>query len=463
MSKLITFALCLLLPASVYAQRSEGVDSMLLRKPLNVAFSLNHDSFQTLSVSLCDASVVERDTVNANAEADLLLCSEIRGYIEKPNHYFEAPTPRVDAELDLLMMTQGWRRYDMDSIVNRRYPAIQYGIEESQSISGKVSRTFNKNPKGMKLLLLSPMIGLKEEFDLGENSRFRITNLDFIDGTPFTVQATTKNGKTSFVQMKVDEEVFPDIHTKRRVAATKTTSSPTIEFYNKSKLHDEIKEKYRELQLDEVVVVGHPRTWYNPLGMKPTRMLKEGDYFLDHANYAGNIVQRLGLTLKGEVFGRYRPDKWGKLVFTPTNGVYIDGFRASQKEFMELLPENISRVEFYGEGLNIERDSYWKDYLFVTTKQLARINNKTLSMMSVTPLGYKQSCEFYHPQYEARILTVPDYRTTYYWNPNLQASPNGKWSFDCLIPSLTKKVLLTVEGVGEDGKIVSKTKTITIQ
>ena len=83
-------------------------------------------------------------------------------------------------------------------------------------------------------------------------------------------------------------------------------------------------------------------------------------------------------------------------------------------------------------------------------------------MKSVMPLGYKQSCEFYHPQFESRVLTVPDYRTTYYWNPSLQASPNGKWSFDCLIPCMTKKVLLTVEGIGEDGRIVSKTKTITM-
>ena len=81
-------------------------------------------------------------------------------------------------------------------------------------------------------------------------------------------------------------------------------------------------------------------------------------------------------------------------------------------------------------------------------------------MSNVKPLGYKQNCEFYQPQYESRILTVPDYRTTYYWNPQLQASPDQKWSFDCLIPIMTKKVLMTVEGVGEDGRIVSETKII---
>ena len=483
--KLIALVLFLQLSASVYAQKPEEVDSMLLRNLLNVEFSFDgigsNESFQTLSVSLCDAGVVEHDTVNANAVADLLLCSEIRGYIEKPNHYFENPTPRVDAELDLLMLTQGWRRYDIDSVVNKHYPTIQYDIEETQSITGRVERTLNKNPKDMKLLLLSPMTGFKESFDLGENNIFRITNLDFIDGTPFTVQATTKNGKTSFVQMKVDEDVFPEIHTKRRMARTQPVvlsdrKPAPVEFYNKSKLYDGIKEKYRELQLDDVTVIGHRRTWYNPLGMRPTKMLKEGDYFLENAGYSGNVVQRLGLILKGasrnaigevakEEFGRYHAANNGRIVLYPAM-VYIDGFKASQEEFLMMPSENISRIEVYhsGRGLGIPVDPSGKtDYVFVTTKQIAKIHNKTLSMESVKPLGYKLSCEFYNPKFESRVLTVPDYRTTYYWNPNLQASPNGKWSFDCLIPCMTKKALLTVEGVGEDGRIVSKTKTITMQ
>ncbi len=473
--RIVFLALCLHFSVFVYAQKRKGVDSLLLRKVLNIEFCFDgiekNKSFQTLSVSLCDAGAVEVDTVNANAVADLLLCSEIRGYIEQPNYYFENPTPKTDAELDLLMLTQGWRRYDMDSIVNRRYPAIQYDIEESQSISGRVERTLNKNPKNMKLMLLSPMTGGMNSFNLGDNNRFKITNLDFVDGTPFTVQATTKNGKTSFVQIKIDEDVFPDIHTESRL--TFSNNAPAVvEFYNKSRWYDEIKERMRELRLDEVTVVGHNKTWYNPFGVIPTKMLKEGDYLLDHAGYSGTVIQRLGLVLRGaesaegelkdEHFGKYHPNKRGKIVLVPTT-VYIDGFKATQEEFLGMPPENISRIEFYGRGsgLNIESDPFGKEeFLFVTTKQMARTNNRILSMTSIKPLGYKQNCDFYQPEYKPQV--IPDYRTTYYWNPRLQASPDNKWSFSCLVPSMTKKVLLTIEGVGESGRIVSETKIITM-
>lgn len=480
--RIVFLAFCLQLSVLIYAQKCAKADSTLSHKVLSIDFCFDgiekNESFQTLSVSLCDAGAVEVDTVNANAVADLLLCSEIRGHIEKPNYYFEAPTPKTDAELDLLMLTQGWRRYDMDSIVNRRYPVIQYDMEESQSISGRVERTLNKNPKNMKLMLLSPMTGGMKSFNLGDNNRFRITNMDFVDGTPFTVQATTKNGKTSFVQIKIDEDVFPDIHTKGRLTfsnnvpvAQADSRAAVAEFYNKSRRYDEIKEKMRELQLDEVIVIGHRRTWYNPFGMKPTKMLKEGDYFLDHAGYSGTVVQRLGLVLRGaertaggdvineERFGRLRIIG-GKVDVTPTK-VYIDGFLATQEEFLRMPPENISRIELYNSGLGLGiLASSSADCLFVTTKQIARINNYTLSMTSVKPLGYKQSCEFYQPEYKPQV--IPDYRTTYYWNPWLQVSPDNKWSFSCLVPDVTKKVLLTVEGIGENGRIVSKTKIITM-
>ncbi|MDE5570592.1 MAG: hypothetical protein K2I86_00815, partial [Prevotella sp.] len=188
---------------------------------------------------------------------------------------------------------------------------------------------------------------------------------------------------------------------------------------------------------------------------------------------SGTVAQRLGLVLRGaertadggvindERFGRLRII--GGKVDVISTKVYIDGFKATQEEFLRMPPENISRIELYNSGLGLGIPvSSSADYLFVTTKQIAKINNYTLSMKSVKPLGYKQSCEFYHPQYESRILTVPDYRITYYWNPRLQATSDNKWSFSCLVPSMTKKVLLTIEGVGENGRIVSETKIITM-
>ena len=59
------------------------------------------------AVSVTDrAAVPERES--AGIEADLLLCSELKGYIEQPDRYFESPENL--AELDNLLLTQGWKR-----------------------------------------------------------------------------------------------------------------------------------------------------------------------------------------------------------------------------------------------------------------------------------------------------------------------------------------------------------------
>ena len=46
----------------------------------------------------------------------MLLSSEIRGFVPQPGWYFEADDEEHRAALDLLMMTQGWRRFDWRSM-----------------------------------------------------------------------------------------------------------------------------------------------------------------------------------------------------------------------------------------------------------------------------------------------------------------------------------------------------------
>ena len=99
------------------------------------------------SISVCDADIVPVDSGNAIGMSELLLCSEIKGRVENPNYYFNDNGPRRLTELDLLLMTQGWRRYDMQDILDRRMPVINNGIEVSQTVTGHVTATAKKQPR----------------------------------------------------------------------------------------------------------------------------------------------------------------------------------------------------------------------------------------------------------------------------------------------------------------------------
>ena len=79
------------------------------------------------SVSVIDESKVPFDE---NAETTilsyLLLTSDIKGYIEQTNYYFNHPDPKALADLDILLLTQGYRRFSYDEILNNKMPVLKY-------------------------------------------------------------------------------------------------------------------------------------------------------------------------------------------------------------------------------------------------------------------------------------------------------------------------------------------------
>ena len=64
-----------------------------------------------LSLSVMDAATMVNGA-EGNAQTYMLLSSELKGYISDPGYYFEADDRRHRMDADLLMMVQGWRRYD---------------------------------------------------------------------------------------------------------------------------------------------------------------------------------------------------------------------------------------------------------------------------------------------------------------------------------------------------------------
>jgi hypothetical protein len=86
----------------------------------------------------------------------------------------------------------------------------------------------------------------------------------------------------------------------------------------------------------------------------------------------------------------------------------------------------------------------------------ARAKNR-LSFASVHQLGYRWPVEFYSPQYTDKSQkTRPDHRTTLYWNPKVKTDAEGKASVKFYASDISKRYLVTLEGVSDDGTIVRK-------
>lgn len=111
-------------------------------EPISIRLQLNDlaAGVPHMSLSVRDRITDENTYDNGNILTEMLLCSELKGFVETPGYYFEKDTPERKQALDLLMMVQGWRRYSWKTMAGVEPFKLQYMPEQCQTISGCVNR-----------------------------------------------------------------------------------------------------------------------------------------------------------------------------------------------------------------------------------------------------------------------------------------------------------------------------------
>lgn len=140
---------------------------------------------QSVSVSVRDAAQIDPTFATGNILTNMLLESEIRGFIENPDYFFEANDARHRDDLDLLLMVQGWRRYDWHEVAGLKTPVIDYEPEQKMIIRGE-TYTLRKKVlrKSWGKIMLTAQI-------VYEDSAYK----DFIDAGQYGKLHTDAEGK----------------------------------------------------------------------------------------------------------------------------------------------------------------------------------------------------------------------------------------------------------------------------
>ena len=120
----------------------EPFDSITLRLQL----SDPTDSVAGLSLSVRDRATEELTYDNGTMLTEMLLASEIRGFVENPGYYFEADDSIRRRALDLLLMVQGWRRYEWRTMAGIEPFEPQSPPETRQTLNGSVHRGYSLFP-----------------------------------------------------------------------------------------------------------------------------------------------------------------------------------------------------------------------------------------------------------------------------------------------------------------------------
>ena len=202
----------------VYPESAE-VDSICIT-PLStvlspcskVRFDIQTRPNSKLSFSAIDAA----STVNGrygSIATYMLLGSEVKGYIPNPEYYFEADDLTHRQVTDLLMMIQGWRRYEWDDMAAQQPRMMTEMLEDGLYLKGQLKHKWRKRDVSdvdLKAFLFNKGgISLTGTTKTDEGGKFLFTMPDMEDDWNLQIQTKVENRRTNF-WVAIDRHFEPE-------------------------------------------------------------------------------------------------------------------------------------------------------------------------------------------------------------------------------------------------------------
>ena len=119
----------------------------------------------TLSLAVRDAARQHGNFDNGSILTELLLCSEVKGFIPRPDYFFEKDDDAHRNALDLLMMTQGWRRFDWREMAVRGEFEILHPAERTPVLTGVTHRYEAQRKIGRNVPSYPIIVDMSSRFD----------------------------------------------------------------------------------------------------------------------------------------------------------------------------------------------------------------------------------------------------------------------------------------------------------
>lgn len=124
----------------------------------------------SFSLAVTDADFCDVTYDDRTALSYLLLGSEVKGFIPHPAYYFEADDAEHRAALDLLLMVQGWTRYDYEQMLSTEPFTPMLPVERGLSFSGRVWDDDGQAARRMWKTLKRPLWVYSELYAAGDHT-----------------------------------------------------------------------------------------------------------------------------------------------------------------------------------------------------------------------------------------------------------------------------------------------------
>ena len=434
---------------------------------LDVTGASGHSWTGDASLSVVDNHDLVPDSLSSILST-LLLESDLRGSIECPAWYFRGGNDSFRRQaLDVLMMTQGWRRYRLEDAFSGIYSSPVLQPESGMSLEGKVSRRVSRKPvPNSRIQLMIPALGITEEGVTGPDGRFRFDNFEYPDSTVYWVNAYSDKGKDNVV-LDLDSVVPPAfvkvLPPMLDNAGAGISPKGLSEYLSKSDVRMTRENGIRHIFLDEVIITASkyvPKTEYETIigakSIKEDKINQSGVNellpFLRQQYAAINWIEKNGfimLTIRGEP---------ATVIF---DGSYCRAYDVGSHNILQYAYlRDVAQIDIINHPFSLSYDPLaGGGIVAITTKTGLGTGGAKwhpTNLKRIMPLGFQPPVEFYVPRYELtadKEKQDPDLRTTIHWQPHLEVK-NGKATVEFYTADGPVDYSVVIEGVGEDGSLL---------
>jgi len=403
-----------------------------------------------------------------NIFSSLLLSSDLKGYVEKPGYYFTNANDQTNADLDVLMLTQGYQRFEWKPILNNTPPQITYQPETSLELAGSINTYSGKPVPHAKISLIAAKDNFLTDTVTDADGNFIFKNLDLPDSAKVLLSAKKINNNNN-VNISINKQAYPPVIKEKQSAYVDAITAElpvTTKPDSVQKRMQQITDLRNRRMLKEVTIKGH-------------KIYKREDPDLTYSTnmngpgHADQIIMQDDLdgcvTLTDCLTGKLRgiDIKGGKAINLRTHGMHqspimsvsIDGAISKDINLDDINPniihsiEVLSSVSTYsvygidiGGGVLVITTKHGKDYVSKDQAPGTLIYNFR---------GFYKAHEFYSPKYDKpqSNTLASDLRGTIYWNPNIITGTDGKATLNYYNGGTKGTYRVVIEGIDDEGNL----------
>ena len=401
--------------------------------------------------------------------SQLLLASDLQGLHSELDEYF-LPSYQPD-KLDLLMMVCGWRRYDVEAVLQGRYAMPTEQKEHEQSVSGRVRAVFGNKPVPEAQVVLA--ITKQNHIDVTTTDsagRFEFHGLNYPEDVDLFVYALRQKKRRCLVETDRQHQPYTpnaaQTHGSARLLPWMEIDSCLLQQYARD-----------SHLLQEVVVKGHNKfgnsEYYDNTTLTLDRQqIEEGQYpdlgflllctnmlWIDHASGAitadqtyssgiDRLLQPRENRLQNDMAGSGAKVK-----------LYVNGMHIPNLTFDDIDIDDVDRLDVYlGTKAHIFGDTTSGVVNVTTRNGMNRSTSNIFNNRVLRLVGYQRPIEYYFPRYargEQPSQLQPDVRRTLYWNPYLRMVKDVPIGLSFYSADLPTTYTIRAEGITTHGRIVS--------